>query len=359
MKRILARVLVLVATMGLASEAQAHLMVANTGTVSIKGQNAYVVMSVPVTALSGFDDNQDTLIDTAELGRHSALLRTQVDSRLDITADGLRPVEDVTFLLSPLTGDHADSPIDYLVVMRAARFDSQPRVIKVWTDLFGSAEKDRRLALVVSNAQVEEFAVLTPDRPRHEFFRGGIAVFTDFVGIGVTHILLGYDHLLFLLVVVAATVGLRQWLWVITCFTIAHSITISAASLGWVSVSPQIVEPLIAASIVGLAVDNMLGGTRRPFMLRMVVVFACGLLHGLGFAASLADYGLSDRNIVGSLLGFNLGVEFGQMLFVSTVLISFWILSRSAALISRERLVVPVSLLAAAPGLALFVTRAF
>lgn len=357
MKCLLTRAALLLVLGVWASQAQAHIMLANKGTVSIKGQNAYVVISVPVSTLNGFDDNQDKLIDTAELGRHADSLKTQVDSRIKFRADDAAPVEGVTFLLSPQTGESTDDPIDYIVAMSAQRFEKPPQTIEIWTDLFGAAEKDQRLALTASRDQTEELAVLTPERSQHRFFRGGVAVFTDFLGLGVTHILRGYDHLLFLLTILAAAMSVRQWLLIVSGFTIAHSITLTAASLGLVSVSPEIAEPLIAASIVALALDNLLGGTRRPFVLRSMIVFACGLLHGLGFAAALSEFGLSQHNIVTSLLGFNLGVEFGQIAFVSAVLGLYWVMARSSIPLTRERLLAPISMMAAVPGFAMLVVR--
>lgn len=357
MKRFLAALCLLLATMGSAYEAQAHIMVANKGTVSIKEQNVYVAISVPVSTLSGFDDNHDSLIDATELGRHAGNLRTQIDGRLRINADGTKPIEGLTLLISPLTGEDTPSPIDYLVVMSVQRFEKTPVIVSVWTDLFGTAKKDQRIALTATREQSEELAVLTPERPQHQFFRGSFAVFMDFLAIGITHILLGYDHLLFILTIIVAAMNLRQWLVVLTGFTIAHSITLTFASLGLVSVSPQIVEPLIAASIVALALDNLLGGTRRPFVVRSLVVFACGLLHGLGFASSLTDFGISNHNIVSSLLGFNVGVELGQIFFVGLTLGIFWVMARAPVAIARERLVVAVSIFAVLPGLALLAAR--
>lgn len=359
MKRSLARVLLLLSALGCASQAQAHLMVANKGTVSIKENNAYVVISVPVSALSGFDDNHDNLIDSAELGRHSGSLRTQVDGRIRITADGTESVERLTYLVSALTGDDENVPTNYVVVMSVRRFEQPPQVVQIWTDLYGTSEKDQGLALKASRGESEELAVLTPDRPQHRFFRGAIAVFADFLQLGVSHILLGYDHLLFLLTIIVAAMSVRHWLIVISGFTVAHSFSLVAASLEWVSVSPQIAEPLIAASIVALALDNLLGGTRRPFALRAMVVFACGLLHGLGFASSLADLGISKHNIVSSLVGFNLGVELGQIIFIGVVFGAMWLIARSNVPITRERLIAAVSVFAALPGAALLAMRIF
>jgi hydrogenase/urease accessory protein HupE len=344
---------------GFAPQAAAHLMPANKGTVAVKEQNIYVVLSVPVSALNGFDDNGDGLIDTAELGRHSAALRTQIDARVRVTADGAAPIEAMTMISSALTGDDAEAPVDYVVALIAQRFDLPPQVVEVWTDLFGATETDQRLALTATRNDIAEVAVLSPEHATHRFFRGGLVVFADFVSTGMSHILLGYDHLLFLMTILVAAMSVRQWLVILTGFTVAHSITLTLATLQLVSVSPSIVEPLIAVSIVALALDNIFGGAHRPFPLRAGVVFACGLLHGLGFASSLSDYGLSGSNLVPGLLGFNLGVELGQFVFIGAALGLFWLVRRSSVPISRERLTVAVSLAAALPGIAIVAMRVF
>jgi hypothetical protein len=105
----------------------------------------------------------------------------------------------------------------------------------------------------------------------------------------------------------------------VTSFTIAHSITLSLAVFGVVTVSPALVEPAIAASIVVMAALN-LARSEALVRARVGIVFACGLLHGLGFASALGAMGLDASHRIASLLGFNIGVEIGQFLFLGAVL---------------------------------------
>lgn len=135
-----------------------------------------------------------------------------------------------------------------------------------------------------------------------------------FVSMGVEHILLGLDHVLFLVLLLLGAQGWRSVLRLATSFTVAHSVTLALAVLGWVDVPSQIVEPLIALSIVYVAVENITRGETRH---RVLVVFGFGLLHGLGFAGAL-DFtdALSGRLLV-SLLSFNLGIELGQLAIVA------------------------------------------
>lgn len=137
-----------------------------------------------------------------------------------------------------------------------------------------------------------------------------------FVAMGVEHILGGVDHVLFLIVLLLGARGFTSVAKVATAFTVAHSVTLALGVLGWVDVPAQIVEPLIALSIVYVAVENILGGESRH---RLAVVFAFGLLHGLGFAGTLSFTDDLSLRLLGSLLSFNLGIEVGQAIVIALV----------------------------------------
>jgi HupE / UreJ protein len=139
-----------------------------------------------------------------------------------------------------------------------------------------------------------------------------------FVALGVEHIFTGPDHLAFLLGLLLATRGLREIARVVTSFTAAHSLTLALAALGVVAPPASAVEPLIAASIVWVAVENLLSarrGAAHPGG-RWRLAFAFGLVHGFGFAGALAPLGLERARLAASLVAFNLGVEAGQLAFV-------------------------------------------
>jgi hydrogenase/urease accessory protein HupE len=135
--------------------------------------------------------------------------------------------------------------------------------------------------------------------------------------LGVEHIWTGYDHLLFLTGLLLAAPSLRAMLFVVTGFTIAHSITLSAAALGLVSIPPRIVEPAIAASIAFVGIENF---WRPAPKRRVVVTFLLGLIHGFGFAGLLIDLGLPRDALAAALVSFNGGVEVGQAAVVAVVL---------------------------------------
>ena len=140
----------------------------------------------------------------------------------------------------------------------------------------------------------------------------------SFIAMGIEHILGGLDHLLFLVALLALARGLWQTAAIVTGFTVAHSITLSLAVLGVVDVPSRIVEPLIAASIVWVAVENLLApsGIGRRWLIAAVF----GLIHGLGFASALTELDLSRDALVRALVGFNVGVELGQIAFVVVVM---------------------------------------
>ncbi|MCK2184137.1 HupE/UreJ family protein [Halomonas getboli] len=152
---------------------------------------------------------------------------------------------------------------------------------------------------------------------------GVVGILSSYIALGVTHILEGIDHLLFVFALLLLIRQRTRLLWAITAFTAAHSITLVAASLGWLRVPPPPVEAVIALSIVFLAYELSLPAEARdPFATRFpwLVSFAFGLIHGLGFAGALREIGLPDGDIPLALFAFNVGVELGQVMFIAFVL---------------------------------------
>lgn len=141
---------------------------------------------------------------------------------------------------------------------------------------------------------------------------GAFAAFAGYIGVGFDHIVpKGLDHILFVLGLFFLSFNMRPLLWQVTAFTLAHTVTLALGALDILRIPPGVVEPLIAASILYVSVENLL--IRRLAPWRPAVVFGFGLLHGLGFAAVLQDFGLGSDHFVPKLIGFNLGVELGQL----------------------------------------------
>ncbi|WP_185235947.1 HupE/UreJ family protein [Teredinibacter franksiae] len=176
-------------------------------------------------------------------------------------------------------------------------------------------------------------ALLKPSQPWLIFKgpRSAGQVVWDFTVLGVEHILSGFDHLLFVLALLLIVSGTRRLLMTITAFTIAHSITLAAATLGWLWLPGPPVEATIALSILFLASEMLKVNRGQPSLTAnypWLVAFAFGLLHGLGFAGALADVGLPQHEIPLALLMFNIGVELGQILFVVVILVFVFILQK-------------------------------
>jgi len=152
------------------------------------------------------------------------------------------------------------------------------------------------------------------------------SVFTSFVGLGFDHIRTGYDHLAFLLALLVASRRLRTIVGVVTAFTLAHSLTLAAAALGWVHLPARFVELAIALSIAYVACDNLLRKEARNPALE---AFAFGLLHGLGFAGFLGEALAGEPLVITALFGFNIGVELGQLAVVLALVFVFALVFRT------------------------------
>ena len=152
---------------------------------------------------------------------------------------------------------------------------------------------------------------------------GAFEVVQTYTVLGIEHILTGFDHLLFVLALVILVKGVRRLIVTVTAFTVAHSFTLVAATLGWVHVPSPPVEASIALSIVFVAgeiIRARQGNSGLTQRYPWVVAFTFGLLHGLGFAGALAEVGLPQLSIPIALLFFNIGVEIGQLMFIAAVL---------------------------------------
>jgi hydrogenase/urease accessory protein HupE len=178
---------------------------------------------------------------------------------------------------------------------------------------------------------------------------------SGFLLLGIEHILTGYDHLLFLFALLLVCDGFWAAAKIITGFTVAHSLTLALATFNLVQLSASVVEPLIAASIIYVAVENVFFRPRLRW--RSVLTFAFGLIHGLGFAGILRDLGLGVNGtpVAGPLFSFNLGVELGQLAIAALVLPLFLWLRRKPAFVARG--VPALSLLIGAAGVYWLIER--
>lgn len=199
--------------------------------------------------------------------------------------------------------------------------------------------------------------MLTADEPNLAVIFGSTArnrSLASFIVLGVEHILTGYDHLAFLLALLLAGDSLRRNAKIITSFTVAHSLTLALATLGLVSIPPAIVEPIIAASVVFVGLENLFS---RRVAARWLVTFCFGLVHGLGFASALRELGIGRLGIgaMMPLVSFNVGVELAQIGIAALVLPLVWKLKQRPSFTLRH--VPALSLLITLAGVYWFLVR--
>ena len=177
-----------------------------------------------------------------------------------------------------------------------------------------------------------------------DMMSGGDAAW-HFLWLGFTHIIpYGFDHILFVLSLYLLSPRLKDMVWQASAFTLAHSITLGLAMYGVIHPPPRIVEPLIALSIMAVAIENIVRPRLKPS--RVATVFFFGLVHGLGFAGALAELGLLEKHFLTTLVTFNAGVELGQL---AVIMIAYFVFGRwfSERVWYRRRIVIPISLMIA------------
>jgi hypothetical protein len=182
------------------------------------------------------------------------------------------------------------------------------------------------------------------------------STFISFLRQGFVHVVpLGLDHILFVFGLFLLSRKWKPLILQVSAFTLAHTLTLGLATLGIISVSPQIVEPIIAASIAVIALENIFFPGYKPY--RLVIVFIFGLIHGLGFAGALSGFNLEPTTLLIGLFGFNLGVEFGQLaLLIAAYLFTAQIKNQSNY---RQWIVIPGSLTIALFGIYWTIERIF
>lgn len=166
-----------------------------------------------------------------------------------------------------------------------------------------------------------------------------------YLKLGYQHIIpLGVDHILFIISIYLLSPNLKNVIWQATAFTIAHSITLALAMYGIIKPPAAIVEPIIALSIVLVAIENLV--TQRLHPWRVLIIFCFGLVHGMGFACVLVELGLPEKQFLVAILTFNLGVEIGQItvIFLAYLIVGIWFGKKPWY---HRRIVIPASMIIA------------
>jgi hypothetical protein len=281
----------------------------------------------------GLDSDGHGEITWGELSSAAPRIAAYVQQRLAISADGAPCA--LRLGAAALT-ELSDGP--YWALPVSARCAQPPRSLDVAYALLFDLDSLHRGLVHVAGQTV----ILRDARPVRIALDAGTSV-SSFVQEGVAHIWMGTDHILFLLcLILPAVFQRRTQRWtaadslrdvgqevfeIVTAFTLAHSITLVISAIGLVALPSRLVETAIALSVVAAALNNVL----RTIDARWALAFALGLLHGFGFSSVLIDLGLPSHELIGALLGFNLGVELGQAVIVLALLPALFWIRRSVA----------------------------
>ena len=200
-----------------------------------------------------------------------------------------------------------------------ARQDRHAGSIAMLAPVFPERAGDTTVVLVYRGERLVDRMALSPAHPSATVGESLLAVVLRFISMGIMHILSGPDHVLFVLGLVLTRGTARQLFGLVTAFTLSHSVTLTLTSLGVASLSPNIVEPIIAFSIVVVGLENLFR-RKSDYLLRVGLAFCFGFFHGFGFAGALGEVGLPAQAIGWSLASFNIGVEIGQASILMLVL---------------------------------------
>ena len=289
-------------------------------------------------ALVMVDTDLDRRISDAEFAAARTKLEELARHSLEVKYDGrIVPPTDVSVRLDEsntihLALNYAGQPDEQLSV-RAAVVSQLPRGHRQYFTLKNAQGQLLAERLFDAGNLAAEFgpAELAAARTAWQTFR-------YFIVLGVEHILTGYDHLAFLVALLIASVNLRGVLKIVTSFTVAHSITLALATFNLVTLSPAIVEPMIALSIVYVGLENVWRGRRQEELEhRWLLTFAFGLIHGFGFASVLRELeiGANGGGVAIPLVSFNLGVEAGQLAIAALLWPLIWKLRERPAFAAR------------------------
>lgn len=297
--------------------------------IAVRGAEARVTLTVPTGLVAFADDAHSGRLSGDEIRAHRAELERFVAAHLRLSAR-LRTsaaVREGALTLQPFAGTPAPAgpaglaPATHTTLALLYAWPAPVDRLTIHYDLFlPGISTASCLATVLADGQVHNVA-FTPGHEDATIRLGAPAVWQaagGFVLMGIEHILTGYDHMLFLISLLMVGAALPQLLKIVTAFTVAHSITLSLAVLGFVDLPSRWVESAIALSITYIAAENVWRG-RASLGSRWLVTFGFGLVHGLGFASALTELHLPRANLAASLVGFNLGVEIGQ---VSVILLA-------------------------------------
>ena len=293
----------------------------------------------------------EALLDRRVAAGNEDRITAFVNQRLKLMGDAALMIE---------WGD-VDTIPDRQAIRLAFRIHApRPATLQIRAVMFPYDRLHQTFVNVYEEGKLRQQFVLAVDNPDRTYYtgttQGAIAVIRTFVPAGIHHILIGPDHILFLIGLLLLGGGWRALLKIVTAFTIGHSITLSLAALNVVTPPPTVIEPAIALSIVFVGADNLVRGGGRD--VRALIALTFGLVHGFGFANVLREFGLPREALGWSLFSFNVGVEIGQLFIVVLVATALALVRRRSEIVGR-RLAFAGSLIVVAAGTYWFVQRVF
>jgi len=309
----------------------------------------------------------DALLDPAVANRHRDALVALLTPRLALVFDG-RPAT-VTWGTLEVVPDRQSLRLSFTAG------GSRPGRVSLRAHLFPYDPIHQTFVNIYEDTALKHQAILDATRQTADYYpgtvQGRLSVVRTFVMSGIEHILIGPDHILFLVGLLLLGGTVKRLALIVTSFTVGHSITLSLAALDLVSPPAQFIEPLIALTIVVVGADNVL--VLRPFDsasgsgrlaqgqatdIRAWLAAGFGLVHGFGFAYVLKEFGLPQAALGWSLFAFNLGVEVGQLLIVAVVAGALLLVRRQSAT-AAHRVALAGSIAVILAGLYWFVERVF
>ena len=302
----------------------------------------------------------DSLLEPAIAGRYREALIALLTPRLDLTCDG-RPVT-ITWGALGVEADRQSLRLAFTVS------GQRPGRLSLRALVFPYDPIHQTFVNIYEDTVLKHQAILDATRQTMDYYsgtaQGRMSVVRTFVASGIEHILIGPDHILFLVGLLLLGGSVKRLALIVTAFTIGHSITLSLAALDLVSPPSQFIEPLIALTIVVVGADNVLvlrtanGTAKGATDIRAWLAAGFGLIHGFGFAYVLKEFGLPQAALGWSLFAFNLGVEFGQLLIVGVVAGVLFVVRRQSA-VAAHRVAMAGSIAVILAGLYWFVERVF
>jgi hypothetical protein len=294
---------------------------------------------------------EDRLLVPAEAQQVRERLIALLAPRLGVQTDQSHPIEWGT--LEPLPDRHA-------LVLRFRMPGARPGALYLSPKLFPYDPIHQTFINVYEEEDLRQQMIFNADSGRQTYYAGStqgvLAVMRTFIPAGIHHILIGPDHILFLVGLLLLGGTWLALVRIVTAFTIGHSITLSLAALGIVMPPPRIIEPAIALSIVFVGADNLVRGAGRDVRAWAALIF--GLVHGFGFANVLREFGLPAQALGWSLFSFNFGVEIGQLGVVLVVAAALEFVRRQSLSVAH-RVAVAGSVVVMAAGVYWFVERVF